>query len=98
MHTDFTALQMKITKKESISTAFQRLLRSFLVRNTMAVDLWNTSGRYLQRPSLTINSMLKLSSHDEGNNPIAANVGGGGEGKKPAIIPILLVHHCFMLA
>lgn len=42
--------------------------------------------------------MLKLSSHDEGNNPIAANAGGGGEGKKPAIIPILLVHHCFMLA
>lgn len=66
---DFTALQMKITKKQSISTAFQRLWTSFLVRNTMAVDLWDISDRYLQRPSFTIKSLLRLFSHHEGNQP-----------------------------
>lgn len=36
MHMDLTTLQMKITKKQSISMAFQRPVRPFLVRNMTA--------------------------------------------------------------
>lgn len=60
MYIDLTTLQMKVTKKQSISMAFQRLLRSFLGQNRMAVDLRNITGRYLQGPSLTTESILKI--------------------------------------
>lgn len=82
MHTALTTLQIKTTKKQSISTAFQRLLRSFLVRNMMVVDLWNISSCYLQGPSLTIESMLKKIFHYEGTQPHYRKYRGGKERKK----------------
>lgn len=88
MHIDLTTLQMKITKKQSISAAFQRLLRSFLVRNMMVVDLWNISSCYLQGPSLTNESMLKKFFHYEGMQPHYRKYRVGKKGrKKPVIIP-----------
>ena len=66
---------MKISKKQSISTAL-KIIEVISSEKYGRSGLWNTSSRYLQGPSVTIKSILthKLNDQDKNHMIVSTDV------------------------